>query len=342
MGLFDALMPKKGLKFATKEIDSKKTIEKSVQSEHRNKVETHKVIAFQRNEKTPVSRPNKLGVCIPEHAKNRTETFSYDPNVCIPIHARPAEERRKLRKVKDVSPFEKLKLAYDKEESDFEKELDDLSAQAPTNQNDEDNGVESVEQLQRRISFDDAREVPQIKPRISIDPQKKAELEAVVRGVMYGKGGAENPRTSVPLAPPQKKEWGKAMPAFSAQQEEEPLDEIEESIEKVEGYIPKFSNTARKKFELNNEARAVEPKGFGTFEVTGVYQGGDTTIISGRVTSGKITARLTAQKGNISIKLNELKCGLDSVGELREGDQGSLFARGSVGAIRNGDLIDFS
>ncbi len=352
MGLFDALMPKKEkeLKFAAKEKPaSKKTSEKAVKSDYRDKAETHKAVAFQRNEKPVVPRAHKLGVCVPEHAKNRTETYSYDPNVCVPIHARPAEERRKLNRKNEVSPFEKLKIQHEKDEEEFDKELDDLAAQSSDSSDgpfeiEDDAPREGAEVVQRRPLRTEEEVEPQIKPRISIDPKRKAELESVVRSVMYGKGGANNPSANIPVSTAPKKDWKKAMPNFEMPQKEEPVDEIEESIDKVEGYVPKFSNSARKKFASSAEARGVglEPKGSGTFEVTGVYQGGDTTIISGHVTSGKITSRLTAQKGSLSIRLNELKRGVESVSELRAGEQGSLFVRGSVAAVKYGDTLDFS
>ncbi|MEI7961706.1 MAG: hypothetical protein WCI04_05215, partial [archaeon] len=128
-------------------------------------------------------------------------------------------------------------------------------------------------------------------------------------------------------------------PLFEPKAEE--FDEIEDSIEKVDTYIQKFSKTAREKF-ASEKASPNEPKAYGSFTVTGVYPGGDTTIISGEVTSGKVNKRMSAQCGKISLRVNEIKKGMEQTNELYLCEQGSIFVRGTVNTIKYGDVLEFS
>lgn len=261
-----------------------------------------------------LARKRDLGVCIPDHAKNREEKI-----------------KSKVHTKKEVSPFEKLQRDYEKSNAEFEKEFEEITSQTPQEPYDyePDLGVEQVEKSPAVKKLEDPERLA-----------RRAKLFEEVRRVMYHgevpeeKSGKEN------SAPWEKREQPKkSRISFDADEENEELDEIDASIEKVEGYVPRFSKTAREKLSSpeNNEPRAS-----GQFRVTGVYPGGDTTIISGEVVYGKINKRMSAQKGNTTVRVNELKRGLEGVDELYEGETGSVLSRGTLNLIKYGDVLEFS
>ncbi|MCX6803490.1 MAG: hypothetical protein NTY48_02880 [Candidatus Diapherotrites archaeon] len=385
MGMFDFLKGKndskhaeKELKFAVKESLLKKNVsleEKEAQikhkhlTAHREKIDMHK---YNNEAKKQVqvqrSIKNNLGICIPEHAKSRTDDLPLlrgvnagaGNNVCIPIHAKSAEERRKLKK-EDLSPFEKIRENYEKSEKEFDQEFEEITSQTPEEPYDYDPslGVET-------LSEEHTEKKPVLKTS-SIDPvlaERKARMFEEVRKVMY-RGGtppSEKPKQKpinrkefkmafdVPLEE-EKEETKKSENGFweigaknkerKTGFKEREMDEIDESIDKIEGYVPKFSSTARAKLGIAKEEKAA-PSVYGTFRVSGVYPGGDTTVISGEVVFGKITQRLTAQNGNAIIRVSELKRGMETVSELYTGEIGTIFTRGSALMVRNGDELEFS
>jgi len=167
------------------------------------------------------------------------------------------------------------------------------------------------------------------------------------------------------------KDMGKTLEDISAQESEEPYeyepelgvagiggakeeekkvsadktDEIEAAVKKLdEGYIPKFSSTARKKFGYEDEKPLEQsgPRAYGQFEVTGIYVGAE-TMISGIVVSGKVTRRMSTQIGKSTIHISDLKKSFAAVQELSQGESGTIFTRGSTASsLKNGDVLEFT
>lgn len=118
-------------------------------------------------------------------------------------------------------------------------------------------------------------------------------------------------------------------------------DELDEASNKMEGYVPRFSASARKKLGLEQKSTESSSKSYAQFEVDGVYVGVE-TMISGVVIRGKLTKRMSGQIGKNNIRISDLKQKLSSVSEINEGEEGTIFTRGSLGLIKNGDIIEFS
>ena len=75
--------------------------------------------------------------------------------------------------------------------------------------------------------------------------------------------------------------------------------------------------------------------------MNGVYVGVE-TMISGTVTSGKITKRMTTQINGSMMRVSEIKKNYQSVQELATGENGTIFTRGNAAArIKSGDVLDF-
>ncbi|VVB75513.1 Uncharacterised protein [uncultured archaeon] len=208
-----------------------------------------------------------------------------DLGVCIPNHAKSAEEKKKLPK-KEVSPFDKLREEHAKE---MGRTLLDIESQ------------ESEEPYEYEPEFG-------------------------IGGIEYAK-----------------KENQKVEPEENNNLDEN--DELDRASKKMsEGYVPKFSSTARKKlgFEDENSQQDAVPRAHGSFEVSGVYVGAE-TMISGTVVSGKITKRMSTQLGKTTVRVSDLKKSFVSVDELRNGESGTIFSRGSTPSmLRNGDVLEFS
>ena len=276
------------------------------------------------------------------------KTVKKQLGVCIPNHAKTSQQRRNLPK-KEISPFDKLRENYEKDTADFNREVEELSAQTSEEpyEYESDLGVESIEvkkeqkelmQKKASVSFSQ----PSEKERTLSD--RRAALEREVKGVIASRTPFGNSNKNKELVSEAKSNWGKALPTFTKKPEpaqELEIDEIDESIEKVETYVPRFSKTAREKFTGEKDAVA-QPSAHGTFAVTGVYPGGDTTIISGEVVAGKVNKRMSAQKGTSTIRINEIKKSMGQVNELIKGESGTIFARGTVNTIKYGDELEFS
>jgi hypothetical protein len=197
-----------------------------------------------------------------------------DLGVCIPVHARTAEERKKLKNEK--SPFEELQKEHEKEMTHT---LRDIESQEPEEPYDyaPELGVEGI------------------------DSNKEKESST-----------GEKP------------------------------DELDAASQKMsEGYVPRFSSTARQKLGLEEKAPQQAAPIQAEFEVSGVYPGAE-SMISGRVIRGKINKRLTAQTGKGTLRISDIKVGSSTVQELYQGESGTIFARGIISALRNGDILEFS
>ncbi len=321
MSLFDVFRGKNShkQKFAAKEekiVAHKKREERSALIRRRAQAELKK-------EEAPVEvhSRNKLGVCVPEHAKSRDAKYSL-----------AMKAAKLVQKKNESSPFEKLVKEREKSDAEFEKEFEEITSQVPEEPYDfePELGVESVEE-EKEQKF--ANSDPEYN-------QRKAKLMEEVRQVMY----RGNPPKAGSVQKKEKNLPKESSISFDEEKKDEieKRDEIDETIDMIEGYTPKFSSIARKKFSSSKEKDPViEQNSFGSFSVTGVYQGGDTVVITGEVTSGKITKRMTAQKGTSTVRVGELKKGLEAVEELYEGEHGSIFTRGFVPNIKYGDVLDF-
>ncbi|MFA6269422.1 MAG: hypothetical protein WCW13_03705 [archaeon] len=117
-------------------------------------------------------------------------------------------------------------------------------------------------------------------------------------------------------------------------------DELDVASQKMsEGYVPRFSSTARQKLGLETKAPQVVHVA-GSLEVTGMYVGAE-TMISGRVISGRLKKSMTASLGKGTVRICDLKQGSSAVSQLNEGESGTIFVRGIANMIRTGDVIDF-
>jgi hypothetical protein len=228
-----------------------------------------------------------------------------DLGVCVPHHAKSAEEKKKLKGKKEVSPFEKLRLQHLKETDQFNKEFEEISEQEPEEPYDysPELGVESIE-TKKEEEVEEKKFIP-----------RKLDM----------------------MKPGQKGEYDQN-------------DELDVAAEKMsKGYVPKFSSTARKKLGYDDTKEEAEERaeemhkstGSGSFEVTGVYLGAE-SMISGRVISGKVGKKMTAQFGNVSVRITDLKKSFASVSELGAGDSGTIFTRANASLIKSGDILDFS
>lgn len=221
-------------------------------------------------------------------------------SVCIPMHARKKEKDSKkikfvIKEEEEESPFDKLRKEYEKDRTEFNKEVKQIIEQQPSEPFDYEPelGIESIEKPVNPVSLK------------SVFAKYRKEDDSI-------KG--ESKGDELDLA-------GKKM---------------------IEGYVPKFSKTARQKMGLEEKsANDSSSTGYAQFEVTGVYSGAE-TMISGIVRCGKLTKRMSAQIGKSTIRVSDLKQSLCAVNEINEGEEGTIFTRGSVGLIRNGDVIEFA
>jgi hypothetical protein len=214
-----------------------------------------------------------------------------DLGVCVPIHA--VKKGKDVKKIKfsipqnEESPFDKIRKAYEKDKSDFSKEVRDITEQEPAEPFDyaPELGVESIER-KKPISFENA---------------------------------------------------------YPKSTDEESTDELDIAGKKMtDGYVPRFSATARQKLGMEEKPIAPVSNSYAQFEITGIYSGGAETMISGIVRCGKLTKRMSAQVGKNSLRISDIKKSFVSVGEINEGESGTIFTRGSAGIIRNGDVIEFA
>jgi hypothetical protein len=210
--------------------------------------------------------------------EEKVECAKKDHGVCVPVHRLSAEEKKKLAKKKEVSPFDKLRMQHLKEQAEFSKEFKEISEQIPQEPFDyePDLGVESIET--------------------------------------------------------------KPSPAKIEYDSEDELDVAAQKMS--EGYVPKFSSTARQKLGLEEKAKPVVSVS-GSLEVSGVYIGAE-TMISGTVSSGRLRKSMTAAMGKGTIRISDLKKGSMTVGELKEGEEGTIFVRGNATSVKYGDIVDFS
>ncbi len=224
-----------------------------------------------------------------EHVHKAEVPKKKDLGVCVPYHAKSADEKKKLKGKKEVSPFDKIRNEHLKETAQFNKEFEEISEQEPEEPYDfePELGVKSVEKTS--------------------EENKSA--------IVYD----EN-------------------------------DELDVASKKMsEGFVPKFSKTARKKLgqEIDEDLPAERSEnirnntGSGSFEVTGVYLGAE-SMISGRVISGKIGKRMSAQVGNITFRITDLKKSFVAVSEITQGESGTIFTRGNASLLKSGDILDFS
>jgi len=233
-----------------------------------------------------------------------------DLGVCVPHHAKSIEEKKKLSKSKYVSPFDKLRMDHLKETAEFNKEFKEISEQESAEPFDYEPelGVESIDTRKTESSMEDKpklRRLDMLKPGQRDDP---VEIESI---------------------------------SNNSKIEYNQNDELDVAAEKMSnGYVPKFSSTARKKLGLE-EAAPVKSSVSGSIEVSGVYAGAE-TMISGTVISGRLKKSMSAQLGKGTVRISDLKQGSMSVSELQNGERGTIFVRGSALSIRNGDVIDFS
>jgi hypothetical protein len=118
-------------------------------------------------------------------------------------------------------------------------------------------------------------------------------------------------------------------------------DELDVAAQKMsEGYVPRFSSTARQKLGLEQKAPQVV-RVAGSLEVSGVYVGAE-TMISGQVVSGRLKKSMTSSLGRGTIRISDLKRGSVTVSDLSAGESGTIFVRGNANSLKNGDVIDFS
>ena len=64
-----------------------------------------------------------------EESAEKVAPVKKDLGVCVPMHARSAEEKKKLKGKKEVNPFDKLRMQHLKETSEFNKEFQEISSQ---------------------------------------------------------------------------------------------------------------------------------------------------------------------------------------------------------------------
>jgi len=78
------------------------------------------------------------------------------------------------------------------------------------------------------------------------------------------------------------------------------------------------------------------------FKVTGRYDTGDETMLSGIVESGIIRAEMKINIQGNSIKINEIRIGSEKVDELTIMEEGTLFLKGkNIQNIKYDDILDF-
>ncbi|MFA6065345.1 MAG: hypothetical protein WC746_05875 [archaeon] len=233
-----------------------------------------------------------------------------DLGVCVPHHAKSLEEKKKLSKSKYVSPFDKLRMDHLKETADFNKEFKEISEQESEEpyEYEPDLGVESIDTRK-------AQALEEEKPKLR-------RLDMLKPGQRDDDAPVENKSNNSKI------EYNQS-------------DELDVASEKMSnGYVPKFSSTARKKLGLE-EAAPVKVSVSGTIEVSGVYVGAE-TMISGTVVSGRIRKSMSAQLGKGTVRISDLKQGSRTVSELNSGEEGTIFVRGNAMSVKYGDVIDFS
>ncbi len=248
----------------------------------------------------------KFGYVKDKTTETQTEAIikpKVDLGVCVPLHAKK-QEKKDLKKIKFVIKDDKEdESPFDKLRNAYEKD---------------------------KASFNrEVKEITESTPSEPYDYEPELGVESI-----------ENKSIVKSKSP-----FGKIL--FNKQNEsEEPNesdDELDVASKKLdEGYVPRFSRTARQKMGLEEKEAPAVSSGYAQFEVTGVYAGGAETMISGIVRCGKLTKRMTAQIGKNNIRVSDLKQSFASVSEIREGENGTIFTRGGAGNIRNGDVIEFA
>jgi len=76
-----------------------------------------------------------------------------DLGVCVPNHAKSAEEKKKLKGKREINPFDKLRAAHLKETSEFNKEFTEISQQESEEPYEyaPELGVEGIEEKKRGV-----------------------------------------------------------------------------------------------------------------------------------------------------------------------------------------------
>lgn len=225
-----------------------------------------------------------------------------DLGVCVPIHAKK-QEKKDSKKIKFIIKDDKEEESpFDRLRKGFEKD---------------------------RAEFNkEVRDITESIPSEPYDYEPELGVESIEK----------KPITQ------SKSPFGKVL--FNKQNESEEQNESGDELDVAskrmdEGYVPRFSKTARQKMGLEEKPAPVVSNGYAQFEVTGIYAGAE-TMISGIVRCGKLTKRMSAQVGKNNIRVSDLKQSFASVNEIREGESGTIFTRGGAGIIRNGDVIEFA
>ena len=222
--------------------------------------------------------------------------------VCVPMHAKK-QDKKDSKKIKFIikddkeeeSPFDKIRKEYEKDKSDFNREVREITESTPSE------------------PFD-------YSPELGVEPIEK---KTIVQS---------------------KSPFGKVLfnKSNNNDEEKESTDELDVASKKMtDGYVPRFSSTARQKLGLEEKPVAQVSNFYAQFEITGIYAGAE-TMISGIVRCGKLTKRMSAQIGKNTIRVSDLKKSFASVEAINEGESGTIFTRGGAGNIRNGDVIEFA
>ncbi|MFA5125994.1 MAG: hypothetical protein WC462_03250 [archaeon] len=172
----------------------------------------------------------------------------------------------------------------------------------------------------------------EINPFDKLRAQHEKEIGREVKEILE-----QEPEEPYDFAP----ELGVESVALGKEESEEKKDEIDKALEKIEdGYVPRFSSTARQKLGYETK-KEVPKKNLAAMEVKGVYLGSE-TMISGTILSGKIIKNMSSSLEKGTVRISDIKKGSMTVPELNSGEQGTIFVRGNAAKIKHGDVLDFS
>lgn len=138
------------------------------------------------------------------------------------------------------------------------------------------------------------------------------------------------------------------LPSFGTQRKE-----VKKVIQEKPKDLIELDESAHKRKALAQEEKEIEeqltkitpaPRGnnVNLFRVTGLYDFGTTTMISGIVQRGNISAKMRAEKNGKEIEVTEIKMGPTKVRSLGTGEEGSLFVKtkGNL-LVKYDDVLDF-